>query len=838
MPDTQDHLTSIVRVLSTHPEGLMVKNIAAALGLNRNATAQYLGILLHQGKVGLRHIGKAKVFALSKRAPFELLAEICPDYLIGIDRNLHAVDANAGFYAWSGCTREDINAKPIRSLPVPLLQQNVPEELARAGFSSFTDMVKLTCPKQDLLEHYEIRSIPVVFPDNTTGSALLIKDITFLETATETIALLEERYQALAEAQTEFIVRSLPDRTILSANPAFAAFTGIPCGQLIGTKYWPRVPEEDRPAAREQYRSISPEKPEQVIEHRILGPTGEYRWIRWRHRAIFREGAITEIHSHGTDITELVAIQKRLRYLHENTEVLVQEKTDELKKINQDLLREIRKRKDIEKSLQKIQFCVNNSSDMIFWTDEHGVITSSNKSALSILGKGPGDRPVFFQPSATGQPVPLPWQQTWRSMKQDGFVLFETLIQDRNARMLPVEVLGNFLFFDDSETCCFFIRDITERREAEDRLRLLEISVNNAYDEVFWMDMKGNILYVNDAACRTLGYSREELCALKIFDLVPGSNPEGFAKHIANVRKNRTLFFQSRHRCRDGTVIDVEIGTVYVTKGEEEYKICFVRDITERKRAEDRLNLLKTSVDNAYDEVFWMDTGANILYVNDAVCMTTGFSREELCGTKIFFLDPDFTQELWARSLEGLRKNRRQYFQTRHRCRDGRILDMDIGLVYVTQGEGEFVFCFARNITERIQMVNALVESAEMLRNTIDAMSDAVYIADKWNFIYLNPAALQLFGASSITDLAEESLRNRVRSDYHELIRQRAQSICRDRHPLLPCEMVFIRLDGSEIDVETSAMPFRYQGKDVTLVCVRDISEKKRILRALKEGGE
>jgi PAS domain S-box-containing protein len=160
---------------------------------------------------------------------------------------------------------------------------------------------------------------------------------------------------------------------------------------------------------------------------------------------------------------------------------------------------------------------------------------------------------------------------------------------------------------------------------------------------------------------------------------------------------------------------------------------------------------------------------------------------------------------------------------------------MDIGLVYVSQGEMEFVFCFARNITERIQMLNALVESEETLRNTIHAMPDAVYIAAKWKFIYLNPAALQLFGASSLSDLAGESLRNRVRSEYHEIIRQRAQRMSRDRHLSPPREMVFIRLDGSEIDVETSAMPLRYQGNNVTLVCVRDISEKKRILRSLQE---
>jgi len=716
MRNSQDHLASLLRILSHHPEGLMVKDIATALRLNRNATAQYLRILLQQGRVELRYIGKAKIFAVSKRAPFELLAEMCPDYMIGIDRNLHAVDANAGFYSWAGCAKEEILGRPIRSLPVPLFQQNGLEDMARAGFSSAGEPVKLTCLKQDQKEFYIIRSIPVVYPGYTTGSALHIRDITLSETAGEKIALLEERYRALADAQTEFIVRSLPDCTILSANPAFADFIGVPCEQLIGTKYWPRVPEEDRPAARELYRSISPDNPEQVIEHRTQAPTGENRWVRWRHRAIFGEGGITEIHSHGTDITEMKAVQQQLRCYHENAEALVREKAREFMRINRDLLAEVRMRKETEKSLQKTQFCINNSGEMIVWTDERGSITSSNKSALSVLGIRPGDTLAFLQPAVTGLPVPISWQEIWMPVKQDGFVLFRAHMQDRNHKAIPVEVLGNFLFFDNNETCCFFIRDITGHREAEDQLSLLRISI-----------------------------------------------------------------------------------------------------------------------DNVHDEIFWLDTGATIHYVNDAVCTTTGFSREELCGMKIFFLDSGFTPELWQQTLELLRKNTRHCFQTRHRCKGGRFLDMDIGLVYMNHGPTEIIFCFGRNITEKIQLKNALLESEKMVRNTIDAFPEAVYIADKWEFVYLNPAALHLFGAAIPDDLTRESLLCRVRSDYHEFIWQRAERVFRDRHVSPPHRLVYIRLDGSEIDVETSAMPFRYQGRDVALVCVHGISGRTWMERVLQE---
>lgn len=708
MHNLQDNLASILRILSPHPEGMMVKDIAAALGMNRNTTAQYLRILFQQGRLDLRYLGKAKIFVVSKRAPFELLAEMCPEYMIGINRNLCAVDANAGFYAWAGCVKEEIAGHPIRSLPVPLFQQNAVEDLAKTGFSAVGEPVKFTCVKEDKKEHYTIRSIPVVYPDYTTGSALHIQDITLAETAGNEIALLEERYRALTNVQTEFIVRSLPNCTILAANPAFAGFVGVPCEQLIGTRYWPRASVEDQQAAREMYRSISPENPEHVIEHRTLAPTGEFRWVRWRHRAIFRDGVIAEIHSHGTDITELKEIQKQPQYYHENAEALVREKSEEFLRINRYLLAEIQRRKESEKNLQKAQFCINNTSEMIVWADEHGSVTASNKSALSVLGVGPGDVPVFLRPAVTNPSLPVSWEEIWISVKQNGFILFEARIQDRNHKTIPVEVLGNFFFFDDSETCCFFIRDISERRESEDRFRLL-----------------------------------------------------------------------------------------------------------------------KFSVDNAYDEVFWMDTNANIHYVNNTVCATTGFSREELCTMKLSSLDPAFTPELWERSLECLRKNKQLCFQTRHRCKDGRLLNMDIGLVCVMQGHTEVIFCFARNITERIRLANALVENDEMLQNTIDAIPAPIYIASAWKFIHLNPAAIRLFRALSQNDLDKDSLFDRVRSDYHEFIRQRAQTLFRDWKLSPPHDMVYIRLDGSEIHVETYAIPVRYLGKDLALVCVRNIRERK-----------
>jgi len=167
-----------------------------------------------------------------------------------------------------------------------------------------------------------------------------------------------------------------------------------------------------------------------------------------------------------------------------------------------------------------------------------------------------------------------------------------------------------------------------------------------------------------------------------------------------------------------------------------------MRDITERKRVEDRLRLLKISVDSAYDEVFWMDMDANMLYVNDAVCQTTGYSREELYSMKIYELDPDFDPARWEQHVADLRENKKQLFQTRHRCKDGVILDVEISSVYVTRGREEYSFCFVRDITERKRIEAALRESEARYRSLAEVSQDIIFLIDREDrVLYINPQA-------------------------------------------------------------------------------------------------
>ena len=203
MTNPHEIFSSIREILSLHPEGLKMKDLASAVSINRNALAKYLGILHQEGKVSIRYIGKAKVFSISKRIPFSILAEVSPDYVLGIDRDLNCVAANTRFYEWAGCTPGEILGKRIGNLSIPVFQQSHISDLARNGISSVCEPVRVSSSRQNRDSIYEIRCRPVIFENCTNGSAVVIKDITDIETAATEISLIREKYQALTDAQSE-----------------------------------------------------------------------------------------------------------------------------------------------------------------------------------------------------------------------------------------------------------------------------------------------------------------------------------------------------------------------------------------------------------------------------------------------------------------------------------------------------------------------------------------------------------------------------------------------------------------------------------------------------------
>ncbi|MHB0927147.1 MAG: PAS domain S-box protein, partial [Gallionellaceae bacterium] len=129
---------------------------------------------------------------------------------------------------------------------------------------------------------------------------------------------------------------------------------------------------------------------------------------------------------------------------------------------------------------------------------------------------------------------------------------------------------------------------VERKREESEYRTLIQTSLDG-----FWInDFSGRILDVNEALCQMLGYTREELLRMSIPDIEAAEAPEETAAHIQKIIRTGSDRFQTRQRRKDGAVIDMEASVQYMAELGERF-FCFIRDITERKRAEESLRRIE-----------------------------------------------------------------------------------------------------------------------------------------------------------------------------------------------------------------------------------------------------
>ena len=133
------------------------------------------------------------------------------------------------------------------------------------------------------------------------------------------------------------------------------------------------------------------------------------------------------------------------------------------------------------------------------------------------------------------------------------------------------------------------LENITERKLLEQSLRLTQFSIDRAAESVFWMTPNGKIVYVNDAACRTLGYTREEIIGKTLTDIDANFPAAAWPTHWEDVKRRKTFSFETDYKTKDGRLLKTEVTVNYIQFEGREYKSATMRDITERKRAEEAL---------------------------------------------------------------------------------------------------------------------------------------------------------------------------------------------------------------------------------------------------------
>ncbi len=148
---------------------------------------------------------------------------------------------------------------------------------------------------------------------------------------------------------------------------------------------------------------------------------------------------------------------------------------------------------------------------------------------------------------------------------------------------------------------------------------------------------------------------------------------------------------------------------------------------------------------------------------------------------------------------------------------------------------GELISNFNLLVEDRGRYETALGESERRLRKLVESAPDAIIVQTQGRFAYVNPAALRLFGATSREQLLGHPIIERTHPDSGQSMEERIRVLNQERKTVRPSDEQLLRLDGAQIDVEVSAVPFVYEEEHGALMFVRDITERKRAEQTQKK---
>ena len=268
--------------------------------------------------------------------------------------------------------------------------------------------------------------------------------------------------------------------------------------------------------------------------------------------------------------------------------------------------------------------------------------------------------------------------------------------------------------------------DITVLRQAQDALKLTQFSVDHAVEGFLWIGPDARILSVNDAACQMLEYTHDELTTMTVHDIDPSFLPERWLTHWEELKQKGFMLFESKYWSKTGRVLDTELTVNYLQHQGSEYTCVIVRDIGERKRADEVLRSSEERFTKAFRAsshligITEIHTG-HCIEVNDTCLKLFGYRREEVIGQSTVTLGLWPRQEDRDRLIEtikadGMVRNLEQSFTTK----SGEIRQIVISSDLVQINGIPCLLTVGHDVTERTRMEEALRQREHDLRMAIE----------------------------------------------------------------------------------------------------------------------
>lgn len=236
---------------------------------------------------------------------------------------------------------------------------------------------------------------------------------------------------------------------------------------------------------------------------------------------------------------------------------------------------------------------------------------------------------------------------------------------------------------------------------------ILSFAIDKVHEAVFLINKNGKFDYVNEEACRMLGYDLNELSSLNVMKINPNMNELTWSNHWINLREQKTVIFLSEMKTKTGSLISVEISANYFIYQEEEYDLGIVRDLTERKINEVKLQKSEEQyrriIETASEGIFIVQPNSYVSFANDRIIDILGYTKEELYSHPLTdYLVPDEIQNHYNR-IEKRRKRISETYESRFIKKNGQIIWTRISATPILDDAG--------NYTSSLAMISDITEN-------------------------------------------------------------------------------------------------------------------------------
>ncbi len=414
---------------------------------------------------------------------------------------------------------------------------------------------------------------------------------------------------------------------------------------------------------------------------------------------------------------------------------------------------------------------------------------------------------------------------------------FEAVYQHKDGTTGWTELNVDLVKVGGKQRILVIQHDITERKQAEEKQQAI---IKTALDGFWACNLEGKFLEVNDSYCKITGYTREELLEMSIQDIEAIEKPEQTAQRIKKIMEHGSDRFETQHKRKDGKIIDIEISVNYLNI-EEGQMFVFVRDITERKQAEEALAneaiRRRILIEQSRDGIVVLDQNGNVYESNQRFAEMLGYSLEEVRQLQVWDWEFQFPPEQVLDMIQSVDETG-DHFETQHRRKDGTIYDVEISTNGAVFAGEKLIFCVCRDITGRKRAEEALRESEEKFSAAFRSSPDMMTIVNLQDGKYaeVNDSFVHFSGYS------REELIGHSNDEFNMWVnleeRDRMTRLLEEQGTMRHEEYDFRTKSGEICTWLCSADIINIGGESCMLAVATDITERKKAQEALRESEE